>query len=257
MRLVLVGSPVGHSLSPTIHRAALAAAGIDGTYDALEVDEDGLAAVIDRIRGGDLDGANVTMPHKQAAARLADRLDSRATRAGAVNTLYRRDTTVWGATTDVDGVRGAFRHGGLDQSGPVLVLGSGGAAAAALLALEGRALRVATRRPETARMLLARLSVVAEPAEFGRPWEGATVVNATPIGMHGEALPAGVVEASVGLLDMAYGVQATPAVRAARAAGRPVADGLDMLVAQAAASFALWTGRPGLENVMRRAIRPV
>ncbi|MFQ5947948.1 MAG: shikimate dehydrogenase family protein [Acidimicrobiia bacterium] len=256
MKLALLGDPVAQSRSPAIHSAALEAVGISGSYTARRVDEAGIARAVGEVRRGRLDGANVTMPHKFLAARLADRLEGPAHRAEATNTLVRRGSRVAGHNTDVGGVRLAWEWAELPEEGPALVLGSGGAAAAALLALEGRPLSISARRPEAAAALLGRLGVVAQQVEWGRPKEAAVVVNATPLGMNGEALPEPVLTAAAGLLDMPYGSSETPAVVAGRRLGFPVADGLEVLVAQAALAFELWTGRPAPLDVMREAARP-
>ncbi len=254
MKLAVLGDPVAHSLSPVLHRAALDAYGIPGEYRALRVDAAGMAQAVDAIRRGELDGANVTMPHKALALTLADDAAEVARRAGAVNTLVRVTGRVIGHNTDTVGVQTAWRWGGLPDDGPVIVLGAGGAAAAAVLALEGRDLAVAARRPEAARDLLARLGVTGRVADLGAPARGAVVVNATPIGMQGEELPDAILQEASGLFDMAYGATATPAVQWARREGIPVVAGPDMLLAQAMASFRLWMGRPAPEAAMRRAL---
>ncbi len=112
---------------------------------------------------------------------------------------------------------------------------------------------MATRRPGAGRALAAALGVPAREVAWGEPVPGVMVVNATPLGMNGEALPPGLVEEAAGLIDMAYGAEPTPAVVAARRLGRPAADGLDLLVAQAALSFRLWTGVEADFGAMRRA----
>jgi shikimate dehydrogenase len=230
------------------------------------------SAVAD-LRHGAWDGANVTMPHKALAAELAELTSADVARMGAANTLVRIGDAVAAHTTDIAGVRHAWSI--LPDDAPVLILGGGGAAAAALLAVAGeqlavageqpavagrqvdvavREVAVATRTPAAAKRLIDRLGVDAEPVPWGDPVDGAVVVNATPIGMHGEELPAGVLAAACGLLDMAYGSAATPAVRTVGAQGKPVADGRAMLLGQAAASFRLWTGRPAPLAAMRRAL---
>jgi shikimate dehydrogenase len=254
VRLILLGDPVGHSLSPVIQRAALDAAGVAGSYTTRRVDEAGLADAVTEIRRGELDGANVTMPHKRLAATLVDELAPDAQHAGAVNTIVRKLQRLVGHLTDVAGVRDAGEEAGLPAAGPVLVLGAGGAAAAAILAVDGRPLRVAARRPGAARELMQTLEVDGEDVEWGAPWPDATVINATPIGMSGDRLPPGIVEEAAALLDMAYCGGPTPAVAVARAGGIPVADGLDMLIAQGATSFTLWTQLEAPRNAMRAAL---
>jgi shikimate dehydrogenase len=253
VRLVLLGDPVGHSRSPAIHQAALAAAGIEGRYEALRVDAAGVYRACAEMRAGGLDGANVTMPHKRTAAAAADRLAPEAARCGAVNTLIADGGEVVGHNTDVGGLRLARDWGRIPAGAPVLVLGAGGAAAAALVAFAGGSLAVATRRPGAGRALAAALGIPAREVPWGQPVAGAVVANGTPLGMHGEPLPEGLVEAAAGLIDMPYGAEPTPAVAAAQRLGVPAADGLDLLVAQAALSFGLWTGVEADVGAMRRA----
>jgi shikimate dehydrogenase len=253
VRLVLLGDPVAHSRSPAMQTAALAAAGIRGRYEARRVDQAGLYRACAEIRSGALRGANVTMPHKRLAAAAADRLSPEALRCGAVNTLVGEGTEAVGYNTDIGGLRLAWAWAGLPAGAPVLVLGCGGAAAAALVALEGRALSISTRRPGAGAGLAASVGVEAEEVAWGRSLPGAVVVNATPLGAEGSALPPGVLEGACGLYDLPYGEAPTPTVASARGRGLPVADGLDHLVAQGSLSFLLWTGREAPLQAMRRA----
>ncbi len=256
MRLVVLGDPVEHSLSPAIHTAALAEVGIPGSYRARRVDAAGMSEAVEQIRAGDLDGANVTMPHKGRAAALCDRLSSDAALTGAVNTLVRVGDEVVGHNTDIAGVRNAWRWGGLPGNAPVLILGAGGAAAAALVALSGRDLHVTARRHESATAAVDLTGASAHVVAWGEPVGGAVIVNATPLGMRGEKLPAAYIEAASGLLDMAYGNGPTPAEVTVAGRGLPVAGGPTMLLGQAVESFRLWTGRPAPVGVMRAALRP-
>ena len=254
MRLALFGDPVAHSLSPAMQNAALAAKGIEGSYETRQVDPAGLASAVAEVRYGTLHGANITMPHKQAAFSLADRVEEVGLRAGSVNTLYREQGAVVGVTTDVGGVITVWDQAGLPTDAPVLILGGGGAAAAAALALEGRPLTLSARRPQTAVDLLARIRVEGSVAPWGTGLAGAVLVNATPLGMHGESLPAATLGDAAGLLDMAYADEATPATLVMEARGAPVADGYDMLIAQGAASFERWTRVAAPVDVMRTAL---
>lgn len=246
LRFVLLGDPVAHSLSPRIHAAAMAAAGLVGTYEARRVDEAGFGGCMTELRRGDLDGANITMPHKLRAARAAEELSEGAERARSVNTMMVRNGALFGDSTDIAGIERAW---GPLPTGPALILGSGGAAAAALLALEGRPLRVAGRRRAVAAELIRRTGVEASVIDWiGARAEDEVVVNATPIGMHGEGLPEKLLDGAAGLFDMPYGAGETPAVRAARELRIPAVDGSAMLLHQAARSFFLWTGiEPSLE----------
>lgn len=249
---MLLGSPVAHSRSPRIHRAALAACGIQGDYEPREVDATGFADACAELRTGVLDGANVTMPFKRSAFGACELLDLDARRAGAVNTLAVRDQALTGWNTDITAVRAALED---FTASVVLVLGAGGAAAAAAAAATGRAIRVAARDARAGEALAHRIGEGVAPAPWGVPVEGAVVVNATPLGMRGETLPPGVVEAAAGLIDLAYGPAETPAVTAARSRGVPAVDGIAVLVGQAAASFEIWTGVPAPRDAMERAAR--
>lgn len=252
--LALLGDPVEHSRSPAIHNAALSALGLEGEYRARCVDRDGMLEAAFQVRNGELDGANITMPHKQLALDLADSLSDLARRAGAVNTWVRTEDGLFGHNTDVAGIAHAWQAGSFPDDARVLILGSGGAAAAACLAFEGRDVAVAARREDTAHEMLARTRVAAAVHPWGVPLAGAVVVNATPMGMHGESLPAAVVAVAGGLLDMTYGDHPSPAVEAGIALRIPTLDGREMLLGQAMASFTLWTGRAAPKAAMRIAL---
>ena len=254
MRLALLGDPVAHSLSPAIQNAALAAARIPGTYEPRKVDGAGVREAFDELRSGALDGANVTMPHKRLAAELCDEIDPQASRAGAVNTLVRVGGAVIGHNTDIAGICRAWRRVGLPTGSPVLVLGTGGAAAAALLALEGSEIFVSGRRVGAAAELAVGVGVAATEVDWGSGVAGAVIVNATPLGMRGEALHDAVLAAGTALFDMAYGPEETPAAGMFRGRGQPVVAGTDLLVAQAVESFRLWTGRQADEAAMVTAL---
>jgi len=254
VNLVLLGDPVEHSRSPAIHIAALAAVGIEGSYQARKVDRSGLVTAVAEVRYGRLDGGNVTMPHKEAAFDAVDRVSEMALRTGAVNTLVHRVGMAFGDNTDVAGILTIWGDAGLSVTAPVLVLGSGGAAAAALVALADRTLHIAARSPDGASALLERTRVAGEVLEWGTGVDGAIVVNATPVGMEGEALPDAMLANASGLVDFPYGELQTPAVGEVAGRGLPVADGRDMLLAQAAASFELWTGVAAPIDAMRAAL---
>jgi shikimate dehydrogenase len=252
--LAVLGDPVEHSLSPLLHSAAFAATGLIGSYVKRCVDEAGMAQAIAEIKEGALDGANVTMPHKELAAGLSDRLAATAHRAGAVNTLVRVADEVVGHNTDVAGIQAAWRGAHLPEDGPILLLGAGGAAAAALLAVEGRPVSVAARRTDAARRLIDRTGVDAAVVPWGSVVAGAVLVNATPIGMDGSSLPGVVLDGAGGLFDMAYGATATPAIALMQQRGMPAADGRQMLLHQAAAAFELWTGHQAPLEAMASAL---
>lgn len=251
LRLAVIGDPISHSRSPAIHTAALAALGIEGTYVARRVPSSGMEAVIEDLRAGRLDGVNVTMPLKGVAAAMVDETTDKARRSGSVNTIVRLpDGRLEGHSTDITALERLWPS----DSEPVLILGAGGAAAAACLAARGRTIYVSARRAGAVAALADRLgtdSIVEVP--WGAAVVDAVVVNATPLGMAGEPLPDRVVPLGSALIDLAYGPATTPAVAEARRLGLPTIDGLEFLVAQAADSFRLWTGREAPIAVMTEA----
>lgn len=251
----LFGDPVDHSLSPVIQQAALESAGLKGTYRALQVDADGFRRGCADLRAGRLHGANITMPHKRLAAEETDERSSGADRSKSVNTIVVDGPRLIGHSTDIDGVRRVWQETGLPEDAPVLVLGAGGAAAAALIGLETHELFLTARRPAPAQSLAEVIDVPVYLVPWGTALPGAVIVNATPLGMSGEPLPPGVVEESAGLLDMAYRRGVTPAVETSRRLFLPYATGTDLLVAQAAVSFVLWTGLEAPTAEMRAALQ--
>lgn len=214
----------------------------------------GVAAAVEEIRAGKLTGANVTMPHKRLAAELVDDCLGEGRQMRAVNTLWLVGDRVTATSTDPHGVRWAWNHAGLPDDAPVLIIGAGGASAAALIALQGRTLTISARRPEAARRVLRSLESDASVVAWGRAVAGAVVVNATPIGMRGERLPDGLLDEAVGLLDMTYGRGVSTAVATMRARSLPVATGHHMLAGQGVESFARWTGVRVPHSVMLRAM---
>jgi len=255
VRFVVVGDPVEHSRSPAIHNAAFASLNIDAEFGFMHVPADGFSDVERLLRSGNLDGASVTMPHKHSAYEAADELSESALRSGAVNTLVPRNGVLHGYNTDVAGVRHALDGVRHVAGAPVLVLGNGGAAAAALLAVEGNQISVSGRDPSRAQALIDQVGVSSVVVPWGTAIQSATVINATPLGMHGESLPDGVVERAGVLVDMAYGDRRSPAVADALAIGIPVADGLTMLVGQAGEAFEIFTGKTASFLVMDQAAR--
>lgn len=251
IRLAVVGSPISHSRSPVIHAAALGDLGIEGTYQAIEMTIADIGRLEGELRSGRLDGANVTMPLKEAAASMVDDLDRDAADAGSVNTVTVASGKLVGHSTDVSALRRLWPL----ADRPTLVLGSGGAARASLVAAPSTSTYVSARDPNKAAALAGELKKPAQVVCWGTAVVDAVVVNATPLGMDGESLPGGVIELSGALVDLPYAAQETPSCRIARNLGLPTIDGLEVLVAQASDSFRLWTGREAPENVMTNAVR--
>jgi shikimate dehydrogenase len=254
LRFVVVGDPIDHSLSPLIHNAALRWNHIDGSYGRRRARPEDMAGIRAELLAGELHGVNVTMPNKAAARAVADEASEAARLTGSVNTLWCRDGVVMGDNTDVAGVRWAMHHAGLEDNGPVVIAGAGGAAAAALLALSGRDVVITARNERRVAELIEATGGLATAHPWGKPLGAATVVNATPIGMQGEALPEWLLDNAAGLLDMTYGDRPSPACQIMEGRGLPAARGELMLVGQAAVSFAIWTGVEPPHAVMLTAL---
>ena len=254
MKAALVGSPVVHSLSPHIWRAAYESLGLDGwTYDVIDTDEAGLAH---HLRVGGFAGLSVTMPLKHAAARLVDRRVGRT--AGAVNTVVFTDQGTDGHNTDVDGVTAALAQVRPGRPGNVVILGAGGTAAAAVLAAQAAgatSITLVARNAGPAGELRARTGNVARFAPWTRVREEVdaadVVVNATPKNA-ADDLAAG--WRGKPLVEVIYDPWPTALARAAEAGGHPVAGGLVVLVHQAVRQIELVTGaRPDPAVLMAAA----
>jgi shikimate dehydrogenase len=238
LRLAVLGDPVEHSLSPLMQRDAMEQAGLRGRYETVRADRSKLVAELEGLRRGERDGVNVTMPLKQVAAGLCDSLTPEAERCRSVNTIKTVGGRIVGHSTDVVAVASILSR--WDRS-PVLILGAGGAARAALAASDRHPVYLAARRIEAA-LQLASIEDCAAAIPWGTAVAGAIVVNATPLGMGGETLPNGIVASAAGLVDLPYATAMTPAVAEARRLGIQVVDGIEFLANQAAASFTWWTG---------------
>lgn len=255
--LGLLGWPVAHSLSPQLHAAAIAAAGLDLAYLAFPVPPASLETAVAGLGALGALGANVTVPHKAAVLALADEVGPEAAAVGAANTLTWRAGRLFADNTDLPGLQSVLAELGVEAGDGVLLCGAGGAARAAAVALgrAGARVEVLSRRPEA----VAGVREVLEAAggSVGPVARPRLLVNATPLGLHGEDPPARLLELGPGqiALDLVYGREPTPFVRAALAAGATAADGLGLLVAQAAFSFAIWTGAPPPHRVMQEAAR--
>lgn len=249
-RLVLLGHPVAHSVSPRIQNAALRSAGLALMYETLDVAptalEDTLRALAQERAAG-----NVTIPHKEAVAARCARLTPLAERVGAVNTFWHEAGRLVGDNTDVGGVDQTVYAllGGNVRAARVALIGAGGSAAAVLAAAErwGEA-RVAIYNRHMARAdrLAARFSTIAAPADsLADALRDATlVVNATPVGMRDREhpVPVELLPPGAAVFDLVYRAGETAWVTAAREAGHRAADGMGMLVEQGALAFERWFG---------------
>ncbi len=271
-RYGVIGNPIGHSRSPAIHRAFAEQIGIALRYDAILAPLDDFNGAVTAFRQTGGRGLNVTVPFKAQAFALCRRLSDRAQRAGAVNTLIfpaEPDGLVAGDNTDGAGLLADLHRLNIPLRGKkILLLGAGGAARGVLeplLAAQPFHLRIANRNPQTAVALTQDFTDCAAattqltggsyadiPAEsFAEPFD--LIINATAASLSGERLP--LPDSAIGTqtlaYDMAYGKEPTVFMHWAEALGARTADGLGMLVEQAAESFWRWHGtRPDTAPVL-------
>lgn len=261
-RLVLLGHPVSHSLSPVFQNAALAEAAIEVRYEAVDTPPGLLHVTLDEARQ-DRWAGNVTVPHKEAVfARCRERTEI-ASRVGAVNTFRAGPDGIVGHNTDVVGFREAVETliGTTPRNLEFGIVGAGGSAAAVLAAIEawpGCTALVANRSPDRLDALVERFSSVARASDAARIADRANVVvNATSLGLQGgDPLPIDVraLSPDAAVLDLVYSASGTRLVREAQARGLRAADGLAMLVGQGAAAFEWWFGIPPNRDVMWRSL---
>jgi shikimate dehydrogenase len=274
--LGLIGYPLAHSISPALHRAALQAAGLQGDYHLFEVPplpegEAALADLLGSLQRGELQGLNITIPHKQNLFSLLDDITPAAHKIGAVNVIFCQEGKSYGDNTDAAGFFGDLqrflsRENRLTQPGQALVLGAGGSARAVVYALNaaGWTVTISARRIEQAQALADAIdpgqinAINLDTASLRSISKVDLVVNTTPLGMHPHTtvspwpedipLPQG-----AAVYDLVYNPSQTNLIQAARSSGLPASSGLRMLVEQAALSFERWTGRPASRQAMLQA----
>jgi shikimate dehydrogenase len=262
---ILIGSPVAHSLSPTIHRAAFAAAGVDWTYAALDVAAGDGAAAVEAMRVLGIGGMSVTMPHKADVAGAVDDLDPAARSLQSVNTVSWDGDRLVGSSTDGAGFVAALAEVGIDVAGArVAVIGAGGAARSVIDAL-GRSgtkdITVLNRSEENAERA-AQLSPAASLGIVSDVTRADIVVNATSVGMGVDPRAAGpddlacdpeLLHSGQIVVDLVYHPLRTAWLAAAEELGARTVDGLGMLIHQAALQQQRWLGTLPDVQVMRAA----
>ncbi|MBN2115088.1 MAG: shikimate dehydrogenase [Anaerolineales bacterium] len=277
-RLGLIGYPLGHSLSPKIHAAALRSCGLEGDYSLFPIHPDDMGSLKDllsRLRSGEIQGLNVTIPHKQNVMQVLDELTATARSIGAVNTIYLWDHKLIGDNTDAPGFLRdldrflansesptANRKSSIANRKSVIVLGAGGSARAVVYALlmDGWQVTIAARRIEQARGLADSFSndqlTVADLNLSNIELSNiALVVNTTPVGMTpnvaGSPWPANLpFPPHAAIYDLVYNPRETKLVRDACLQGLSATTGLGMLIEQAALSFEIWTAHKPAREVM-------
>jgi len=275
--LGLIGYPLGHSLSPPIHGAALNALGLEGQYELYPIPplpegKEALADLLDQIKAGEIHGLNVTIPHKQNVIPLLDHLTPAAQAIGAVNTIFCNEDQLVGDNTDAPGFWGDLHRllGDSGQKHSALVLGSGGAARAVvyMLLTQDISVTLSARHEdqEEAHQLSQSLSTdeqkiqVVETGQWSHDIrQHDLIVNCTPVGMHplvehspwpqGTPLPP-----HAAVYDLVYNPRQTVFTNQAQTAGLPATTGKGMLVEQAALAFERWTGQEAPRDVMHSAV---
>jgi shikimate dehydrogenase len=279
--LGLIGYPLGHSLSPKIHSAALRACGLDGDYSLFPIPPDNIAslqALLARVRAGDIHGLNVTIPHKQNVIPLLDELTPTAKAIGAVNTILLRNSHLIGDNTDALGFLSDLNRflslnptplptGEGQGVREALILGAGGSARAVVHALvhTGWHITLAARRLEQAQELAAQYlshvtSILLSELPLFPLSSLSLLVNATPLGMSPDVdaspwpgeLP---LPPQAAVYDLVYNPRETLLVKQAKAAGLPATTGLGMLVEQAALAFEIWTGHTLAHEILFQSVK--
>lgn len=266
VKLGLIGYPLQHSHSPQLHEAALQETGLAGAYrlypvPALPEGEEQLAALLDQVRRDEIQGLNVTIPHKETVLARLDETTGAAAAIGAVNTIWAEEGRLHGDNTDAPGFLDDLRRflGETAVPSPALILGAGGSARAVAYALagEGGEVILASRRFAQADTLVAQLRDVVSGSLRAVPFTPemlaslsdtiGLLVNATPVGMtpHEDVSPwpeGASLSPETAVYDLVYNPPTTRLMEQARAAGCRASNGLGMLAAQAALAFTRWTG---------------
>lgn len=272
--VVLLGHPLGHSLSPLIHNTMFEHLGLDYCYLPVEVTRENLTVVFNGLRRMNVVGCNVTIPHKVAILELLDELDPQAALLGAVNTICFRDGRAIGYNTDGQGFLRSLKEAGMAgvAGKNILLLGAGGAARAIAMSLAAGgagSIYLCNRNRDKALALAEEINekirpcaeTVAAELSAQRPVlkRCQLLVNTTSVGMHPhhDQLPiaAEVLSAHLTVADIVYNPHTTRLLAAAQAAGCPVVHGIGMLIHQGALGFTLWTGsEPPIDRMLATAL---
>jgi len=272
----IIGDPIEHSMSPVMHNAAFQALGLDYAYVPFKVKSLELRKAIEGIRGLNIRGVNVTVPHKIAVMQFLDRVEPLAEKIGAINTIVNDAGILTGYNTDAAGFLQVLHERSIELAGKrVLLLGAGGAAHSIGNVLAAEKVKL---------IVLNRMQKIATLKDFARrlaQFYGADVkveeltnenlkkaitdvdimVNATSLGMSPDndqtPVPAELLHANLTVFDIIYNPLPTRLLREAKAAGARTIDGLEMLVQQGAVSFEKWTGIKAPIDVMRKSVESI
>lgn len=275
IRLGLIGYPLGHSLSPKIHMAALNACGLQGNYSLFPIhpdDNQGLKDLLNRVRVGEITGLNVTIPHKQNAIELLDKLTPTAKTIGAVNTIYFRENKLIGDNTDAPGFLKDLNRfmvnltSNIEYRRSVIVLGAGGSARAVVHALlnDDWQVTISARRYGQAEKLTSsfpqhEIRIINYELSNIDLSNIDLIVNTTPLGMTPNTdqspLPENTsLSPQTIVYDLVYNPRETKLVKDARAQGLKATTGFGMLIEQAMLAFEIWTGHKPPREILLDAV---
>ena len=266
----VIGDPIEHSLSPAMQNAAFEASKLDCVFLAFKVKSAEVGDAMSGMRALDIQGLNVTMPHKNAVISFLDEVDKTATCLKAVNTIKNKNGKLYGFNTDGVGALTALRENGVAPKGKkVVLLGAGGAARAVAFALAKEAdefsilnrtlnsaaqLASLLKQEFNANVIAYTLSSLAVKANLA---DADLLINATSVGMKTNAkqtlVAPGWLKPDLAVMDIVYDPIETKLAKDAKAAGARVVSGVEMLIYQGAASFEIWTGCSAPVEVMRKA----
>ena len=255
---VVVGNPIGHSLSPVMHNSALAHSGLEGHYLALQVEN--IAAAVDGIRGLGIRGASITMPHKVSVMQYLDEVNPVTSDIGAVNTIVNRKGVLHGYNSDGDGAIKALLEKTTIRGKDVAVIGAGGGARALGFGLkqEGGLVTIINRSKSAGEKLAGDLNCKFELLAEVKKLAHQIVINATPAGMTPDItsvpLAPDLMKPGMVVMDLVYNPLKTRFLEAAQRIGCTIIDGVAMFVHQGAVQFELWTGRKAPVDIMRRVV---
>ncbi len=268
----LIGNPVEHSISPSIHNSAFEDLGLDYVYLTFQVEEEFVEEALNGIKSLEIEGVNVTIPHKSKVMKYLDEINETAKKIGAVNTIKRKNHRLKGFNTDGEGVLRALREK-IDkiEKKNILLLGAGGAARAIAFKLTetGANLTISNRTGSKAKNLAEEIEKVTGK-EIGQiPQEedflqdkiedSDILINSTSVGMHPNVEDT-IVESDLmcedlTVMDIVYNPPKTRLLKEAEKAGADTISGLGMLVHQGAASFEIWTGKKAPVETMRKSAK--
>ncbi|MDA1139519.1 MAG: shikimate dehydrogenase [Planctomycetota bacterium] len=266
----VVGNPVGHSMSPSIHNAAFTNCGIDAVYVPLLVND--VAEFLEAFRELGFNGFSVTIPHKEASIFCLDEIEPLSEKIGAINTIHNRNGKLAGSNTDLDAAISAIEEvlveAGSNDDAPIqgkraLIIGAGGAGRAIAYGLQDRGadVTVANRTLERATRLAEDIGCkgVSLRSILKDGFEADVLVNASSVGMHPNVddtpIPAEFLKPEMLVFDAVYNPIETRLLREAREAGCPIVTGFEMFVRQAVGQFELWTGVDAPTELMAEVVR--